>query len=206
MTEKELETTGVELDAERYGLRASATRTVFDGFSRGLHRGPGRCRRGARADPAAARTRATPRRVEEVEPDPALHRAAAALHRGDPDQGPRGARHRPAVDLCRHHLDDPRSRLRQRQGAPPSTRAGRRDRDRPAGRALRRARRPRVHRAHGGGPRRGRQRQARVGAPRARLLHARSRPRSTSKRDGAPAAATSRLSRPTRSARKATRW
>jgi len=33
MKEKELETTSVELDAERYGLRASATRTVFDGFS-----------------------------------------------------------------------------------------------------------------------------------------------------------------------------
>ena len=33
MKEKELETTSVELEAERYGLRASATRTVFDGFS-----------------------------------------------------------------------------------------------------------------------------------------------------------------------------
>ena len=33
MKEKELETTSVELDADRYGLRASATRTVFDGFS-----------------------------------------------------------------------------------------------------------------------------------------------------------------------------
>ena len=33
MKEKELETTSVELEADRYGLRASATRTVFDGFS-----------------------------------------------------------------------------------------------------------------------------------------------------------------------------
>jgi DNA topoisomerase-1 len=33
MKEKELETTTVELDEDRYGLRASATRTVFDGFS-----------------------------------------------------------------------------------------------------------------------------------------------------------------------------
>jgi DNA topoisomerase-1 len=34
MKEKELETTTVELSAGVYGLRASATRTVFDGFSR----------------------------------------------------------------------------------------------------------------------------------------------------------------------------
>jgi len=33
MKEKELETTSAELEAGRYGLRASATRTVFDGFS-----------------------------------------------------------------------------------------------------------------------------------------------------------------------------
>ncbi len=34
MTEKRLETTSVDLTAGRYGLRASATRTLFDGFSR----------------------------------------------------------------------------------------------------------------------------------------------------------------------------
>ena len=34
MKEKELETTTAELSADPYGLRASATRTVFDGFSR----------------------------------------------------------------------------------------------------------------------------------------------------------------------------
>ena len=34
MTEKRLETTSVELTAGRYELRASATRTLFDGFSR----------------------------------------------------------------------------------------------------------------------------------------------------------------------------
>jgi DNA topoisomerase-1 len=33
MKEKQLETTAVELAADRYGLRASATRTLFDGFS-----------------------------------------------------------------------------------------------------------------------------------------------------------------------------
>ncbi|HEY7523496.1 MAG TPA: type I DNA topoisomerase [Candidatus Limnocylindrales bacterium] len=34
MTAKELETTTIDLDAGPYGLRASSTRTVFDGFSR----------------------------------------------------------------------------------------------------------------------------------------------------------------------------
>ncbi len=34
MAEKRLETTSVDLAADRYGLRASATRTLFDGFSR----------------------------------------------------------------------------------------------------------------------------------------------------------------------------
>ncbi|MDQ3435074.1 MAG: type I DNA topoisomerase, partial [Actinomycetota bacterium] len=34
MAEKKLETTAAELSAGRYGLRASATRTLFDGFSR----------------------------------------------------------------------------------------------------------------------------------------------------------------------------
>ena len=33
MKEKELETTSVDLAADRYELRATATRTVFDGFS-----------------------------------------------------------------------------------------------------------------------------------------------------------------------------
>ncbi len=34
MSSKEIETTAVELEAGRYGLRASASRTTFDGFSR----------------------------------------------------------------------------------------------------------------------------------------------------------------------------
>ena len=55
--------------------------------------------------------------------DPALHRAAAALHRGDADQGARGARHRPPVDLRRHDLDDHRPRLRPRRGSPAPTRS-----------------------------------------------------------------------------------
>ena len=34
MAEKRMETTTVEIEADRYGLRATATRTTFDGFSR----------------------------------------------------------------------------------------------------------------------------------------------------------------------------
>ena len=58
------------------------------------------------------------------------------------------------------------------RGAAPAPRGDRRDRHRPAGRALRRVRGPRVHRAHGGGARRGRPRRARVGAAAARVLRA----------------------------------
>ncbi len=43
----------------------------------------------------------------------ALHRAAAALHRSLAGQGARGARHRPALDLCLDHLDAARSRVRR---------------------------------------------------------------------------------------------
>ena len=61
MKEKELETTSVELDADRYELRAIATRTVFDGFSAVYTEGQDDARRGAGADPAGARPRATRR-------------------------------------------------------------------------------------------------------------------------------------------------
>ena len=38
-----------------------------------------------------------------VDAEPAFHPAAAALHRGEPGQEARGARHRPALDLCLDH-------------------------------------------------------------------------------------------------------
>ena len=141
---------------------------VFDGFAAVYTEGRDDARRGggARRLPPLAEGDVTT--VGRRHPDPALHRAAAALHRGDPDQGARGARHRPAVDLRRDDLDDRRPRLRARQGAAPPPRAGRRGRHRPAGRALRRLRRPRVHRPDGGGARRGRPRRARLGAAAAR--------------------------------------
>ena len=156
MAPKELETTTIELVAGDYRLRASATRTLFDGFARRLHRGPGRRRRGGRADAAAAaRGRRHHGRVRHA--DPALHGAAAPLHGGDADQGPRGERHRPPLHVRRHDLDHRRSRLRQAS-------TERRLHPEEIGEIvtdflvdlLRRVRGPRVHRPHGGGARRGR--------------------------------------------------
>ena len=84
MAPKELETTTAELvGGRRTGCGPRATRTLFDGFAARLHRGPGRhaprrrsarCRRSREGDVTS---------VVDVTPDPALHRAAAPLHRGD---------------------------------------------------------------------------------------------------------------------------
>ena len=129
MAAKELETTTVELAAGRYELRASATQDAVRRASPRVYtegrdddaaeddeadRPPAGARRGRRDD--------RPRRHA----DPALHRAAAALHRGDADQGARGARHRPAVDLRGDDLDDRRPRLRPGRGAPAAPGARRR--------------------------------------------------------------------------------
>ena len=202
MAPKELETTTIELADGPYELRASATKVLFDGFARVYTEG----RDDDAADddeetgrlPALAEGDATS--VSRRDADPALHRAAAALHRGDADQGARGARHRPPVDLRGDDLDDHRPRLRPGRGAAAAPGARRRDRHRPARRALRRLRRRRVHGPDGGGARRGRPRRARLGAAAARLLRAAARPR---RREAARAQAqrTSRPRRPTRSAR-----
>ena len=74
---------------------------------RALHRGPGE---GGREDdgrpPAHPAARAgRPGRGPGDHAVAALHRAAAALLRGQPGEGARAARHRPAVHLQRHHLD-----------------------------------------------------------------------------------------------------
>ena len=179
MAPKELETTTIELADGAYELRASATKVLFDGFARGLHRGPRRRRdrRGRRDRAAAGAGRGRPDDGRGGHADPALHRAAAALHRGDAHQGARGARDRPAVDLCRDDLDDHRPRLRPGRGAPAPSGARRRDRHRPPGRALRGLRRRRVHRPDGGGARRGRPRRARLGPAPAGVLRAAARPR-----------------------------
>ena len=125
---------GARDDDDRAGRRRrtscarSATKVLFDGFARvytegrdddarGRRRGDRRgCRRSAEATTTVGR---------RGHPDPALHRAAAALHRGDADQGARGARHRPAVDVRGDDLDDHRPRLRPGRGAPPPSGARR---------------------------------------------------------------------------------
>ena len=50
--------------------------------------------------------------------EPALHRAAAALLRGEPRQGARAARHRPSVDVRVDHLRARRPALRRARAAP----------------------------------------------------------------------------------------
>ena len=125
MAPKELETTTIELADGPYELRASATKVLFDGFARVYTEG----RDDEATDddeetgtPARARRRRSDERPRR-HPDAALHRAAAALHRGDADQGARGARHRPPVDLRGHDLDDHRPRLRPGRGSPAPTRS-----------------------------------------------------------------------------------
>jgi DNA topoisomerase-1 len=148
MAAKEQETTTVELAADGYGLRATATRTTFDGFSR-LHGGPRRPGGGGGV-PTPASARGRRHRRAERRRAAALHRAAAPLHRGQPDQGPRRARHRTALHVRGHDLHDRRPRLRQGEGAQAPPRTGRRDRDRPAGVPLRRVRGLGVHGPDGG--------------------------------------------------------
>ena len=106
-----------------------------------------------------------PELVEGAElPKPAIEAegphdpAAGPLHRGHAGEGARGARHRPAVDLRVDHADDPGPRLRVEEGpgARPDLRRVRGGQ--PARASLRRPGRLRVHRPHGGRPRRDRRR------------------------------------------------
>ena len=82
MEEKQLETTTVDLAAGPYGLRATATRTLFDGFSAVYTEGRDD------AEDEAERTLPALRAGDVTDrhrrgPDAALHRASAALHGGD---------------------------------------------------------------------------------------------------------------------------
>src|SRR5947209_1732437 len=82
--------------------------------------------------------------------------AALALHRGEPRQGARGARHRPPVDVRGDHGHDPRPRLRTQAGAGARAGVPRVRRRQPARKAFPASRRLRVHGPHGGRPRRDR--------------------------------------------------
>ena len=57
----------------------------------------------------------------------ALHRAAAALLRGEPREGARAARHRPSVDVREHHQRARRPPLREARAAPLLPHRARRD-------------------------------------------------------------------------------
>ena len=121
------------------------------------------------APPAAARGRHRPAHRAHRGQRP-RDLAAAALHRGHPGQGDGGARHRPALDLRlddRHH-PGPRLRLEPRLGAHPQLARVRGDPA--AGGALLPARRLRLHRLDGGGPRRHRPRRPAAGGLAAPLL------------------------------------
>ena len=106
--------------------------------------------------------RASASTCRELRPCGPHHAAAGALHRGEPGEGARGARHRPAVHVRVGHRHDPRrARLRVEEGhrARPDVD---RVREGAAARALLRApHRLRLHRHDGGGARRGRARRGR---------------------------------------------
>ena len=138
MAAKEMETTSIELEAGRLGLRASATRTLFDGFSRVYTEGrddDGEDEEAETALPALAEGERADVRVGD--PDPALHRTTAPLHGSDAHQGPRGARHRAPVDVRGDDLHDRRSGLRRDPRTPAPPRARGWHRHGPARRALR---------------------------------------------------------------------
>ncbi|GIU86236.1 MAG: hypothetical protein KatS3mg009_0751 [Acidimicrobiia bacterium] len=88
--------------------------------------------------------------------------AAGALHRREPGEGARGARHRPALHLRGGHRDDPGAWLRVAQGQRPRARVDRVRGDQPARAPLRAPRRLQLHRHHGGGARRHRARRGRA--------------------------------------------
>ena len=176
---------------------------------RRLRGGPRRRGRGDAATTTPRRRRlphaersATPLAVVDARGRRATRRSPpAALHRGEPRQGARGARHRPPVDLRRDHLDDPRPRLRHH--ARPGARAdlARVRRDAAARGALRRPRRLRLHRRDGGRPRprSPAARQDRVAWLHALLLRRRTAPRRATA--CATSSTTSARSTPARSTR-----
>ena len=143
------------------------------GLPRRVPRKRGRRRLRRRKRPHAARH--GDRRQREAargETRAAFHRAAAALLRGEPGQGARGARHRPAVDLREHHPDAAvQEVLRAHQQALHAHRPGQ-DRQPLPHRQLRALRRLRLHRRDGGRARQHLARRGGLGAGARALLGA----------------------------------
>ncbi len=147
--------------ADRRGRRVLGQRSRhhLPRLPQGLRRGHRRGRpEGRRGDPAAQRRRGRRRQRGVRHRQRPRDQAAVALHRGDADPRARGARDRPAVDvrLDHRHHPQPRLRLQEGHGAGPGV-AGVLG-DPAAGGALPAADLLRVHRPHGGRPRRHRRR------------------------------------------------
>ena len=111
---------------------------------------------GRRRDPAARPRAGRPGVGRVADPAGSRDQAARALHRGDPDQGARGARDRPAVDVRLDHRHHPQPRLRLQEGHRAGAGLDRVLRRAAAGGALPPPDQLRVHRRHGGRPRRDR--------------------------------------------------
>ena len=132
MESAELERTTVDIDA---AVGPRKHRAARHRPGREVRRLPRRSTRRASDDEATTRTssRLPPMKAGDApgarahRRDPALHRAAAALLRGEPRQAHGGARHRPALDLCGDARGAARPRIRAgstRSGSCPRTRAG----------------------------------------------------------------------------------
>ena len=120
---------------------------------------------GRRRDAAARPPRGRPGVGRVADGQRARDQAAGALHRGHLDQGARGPRDRPPVDVRLDHRDDPQPRLRLQEGHGAGAGVDRVLRRTPAGGALPAADQLRVHRRHGGRPRRDRRRPQATASP-----------------------------------------
>ena len=115
-------------------------------------RARGAAARADRGRPGAGRVADTP--------NGHTHQPARPLHRGVAGQAAGGAGHRAPVDVGVDHPDHPRPRLRVEEGPGPGADVDGVRRGEPAGAALRRAGRLRLHGPDGGRPRRHRPRRA----------------------------------------------
>ena len=159
--------TRASLAAGDYLFRASGSVLQFDGFQKVWKREEEKDRE--EQQPARARERRAAA-LRRLPPRAALHPAAAALHGGLADQGARGARHRPAVDVRADHRGHPGAQLRAPGGAPAASDRAGQDRRRRAPRALPRDRRRRLHRRDGEAARRHRGGHAAVRADHPRVV------------------------------------
>ncbi len=118
-------------------------------------RGVGRRGRRDRAGgPAPQAGPGRPGAGELLHPQRPRHHAPGALHRGVAHQEARGPGHRAPVHVGQHHPDHPRPRLRVEEGPGPGAHLDGLRGGEPAGEALRRAGRLRLHGPDGGRPRR----------------------------------------------------